>query len=230
MVGQPNAEIGVQPGLPDRLSLSQKLYCVTHGVHHLRKVVSGELPPAVRFTAQLCFDSDLLGLFLSNPAGDDSRVRTRLQRGAMLGELSIAFSQLTPRHGETLMLRRLDPLSFDQKVERLIDSMRNEQPPQPTIKLRNDRVLSDVDIARVHDPIRQGVLLGKAAPVVRRLVGPVALHPSITYPAEEQPSEDVRVARGLEAATGLPPTAPGEQLLDDLEVLCGHDRRLRDLV
>ncbi|WP_440103738.1 hypothetical protein [Streptosporangium sp. H16] len=101
-------------------------------------------------------------MFLSDPAGDHGRVRTRLRRGAMLGELSIAFSQLTPRHGEIFMLRRLDPLGFDQKAKRLIDSVRSEQPPQPVIKLRNDRVLSDVDIARVHDPIRQGVLLGKA--------------------------------------------------------------------
>ncbi|MER6824668.1 hypothetical protein ABT352_01585 [Streptosporangium sp. NPDC000563] len=76
----------------------------------------------------------------------------------MLGELSIAFSQLTPRHGETLLLRRLDPLGFDQKGERLIDSVRSEQPPQPAIKLRNDRVLylacAGLHRGRRHPPAR----------------------------------------------------------------------------
>nr|WP_246264924.1 hypothetical protein [Acrocarpospora pleiomorpha] len=128
------------------------------------------------------------------------------------------------------MLRWLDLLSFDQEIKRLIDAVRGEQPPEPPIKLRDDHVLSDVDVARMHDPIRQGVLLRKAAPVVRRLIGPVALHPAIARPAEDQPSEDVGVARGLETATGLLPAAPGEQLLDGVEVFGRHDRRVHDVV
>src|SRR5699024_9429118 len=65
----------------------------------------------------------------------------------------------------------------------------------PIIEVGKDLGLAYIHRARVVDLVRQGVLLGEAAPVVGLIVVPVALHAPVTDPADETYIEVVRARR-----------------------------------
>ncbi|MFC7382179.1 hypothetical protein [Sphaerisporangium rhizosphaerae] len=188
MVGQPQAELGVQAGLPDRLGLAEQLHHPAERVHHLGKVVPREPPPAGRRPEQPRLGRDLPCLLLANPPGHHGRVGAGLQGRPVLGELPIALGHLTASRDERLALGHVDSLRLDKEIERGVDPMRSEQPAEPVVQARHDRVLADIDVSGVHDAVGQRVLLREAAPVIGRVVHPVALHPALTGPAEQQPA------------------------------------------
>lgn len=78
--------------------------------------------------------------------------------------------------------------------------------------------------------VGQRVLFGESAPVVRRFVDPIALHPPLAGAAEEQSAQDVWVVHALQPPSSLAPTSAREHFLDLREVLGADDRRMHDLV
>src|SRR5699024_12091544 len=83
----------------------------------------------------------------------------------------------------------------------------------PIIEVGKDLGLAYIHRAWVVDLVRQGVLLGEAAPVVGLIVVPVALHAPVTDPADETSFEDVRARRASRRMLCGPTSTTGQDLL-----------------
>nr|WP_246463542.1 hypothetical protein [Streptomonospora salina] len=99
----------------------------------------------------------------------------------------------------------------------LVDAVGGELPRQPGVELRHHEVFAQVDVARVLDLVGQRVLLGEPAPVIRSVVGPLALHPPVADPAKQQSAQHVGVAAPVRLVGGRPGPARGQDLLDLVE-------------
>src|SRR5699024_8471104 len=100
----------------------------------------------------------------------------------------------------------------------------------PIIEVGKDLGLAYIHRAWVVDLVRQGVLLGEAAPVVGLIVVPVALHAPVTDPADETSFEDVRARRASRRMLCGPTSTTGQDLLCLVEGVLGNQRFVHRLI
>ncbi|MDA0639818.1 hypothetical protein OUY24_04235 [Nonomuraea ferruginea] len=230
MKGQPHPDARIDLGFPERVGVRQDSHHVSKPMRDLRDLVTAQpllLRRDVRALETLLSRCLAIEFFL-HPSRDERRIGARLKGRPMLGELPIAFGDLPACPSECMSLRRDQILRGRQSVEGPVEIVWREQPAEPAVQPRDDPVLSQIDVAGMHDAIGQRVLLGEAAAVVGRVVDPLALHPAVADPAVQQSPELVRLRGAFAGLVGVPVAAPRQRRLHGVEVALGHDRRVDD--
>ncbi|WP_329087672.1 MULTISPECIES: hypothetical protein [unclassified Streptosporangium] len=143
MVDQPQSDVRVDLGLPDRVGIRENSHHVSKPVRDLRQLITPH-PPLRQYVraAEALLGRGLADKLFLDPSGDERRVGARLKGSPMLGELAVALGDLAACHSECLGLGRCHVLCGRQDVESLINVVGREQPAEPAVQSRDDAVLS----------------------------------------------------------------------------------------
>ncbi|MGW0192033.1 hypothetical protein [Nonomuraea sp. NPDC003201] len=143
MVDQPQPDVRVDLGLPDRVSIRENSHHVSKPVRDLRQLITPQ-PPLRQYVraAETLLGRALADKLFLGPSGDERRVGARLKGSSMLGELAVTLGDLTACHGECLCLGRCQVLCGRQDVEGLVDVVGREQPAEPAVQPRDNTVFS----------------------------------------------------------------------------------------
>lgn len=178
VVGEPEPELVVELCFVGPVRLVDCGYVVADGVHELGDFVAvrGAVAGCLGLVeVLLCSGPD--GLGLGDPLGDHVWIGPCLKRRSVGGELGVAFGDGGSCCGSGILCRGTAVGGgFGHPVDGVLNSMWGEEFCQPVVQRFDQPAFLYVDVARVLDPVGEGVVARVAAPVVRLLVGPVADH------------------------------------------------------
>ena len=232
LVGQSQAELGVDLGLVGGVGAAQHGEQVRQGCHH-----GYDLVAAHRFRSCVLGDRALsclvlgaLGFGFGDPAGDDGGVCPGVQGGPVLDQLAVTFGDL----GADLVLLGGHLGRAGGRGDEFVNGGRQvacfELAREPGIERFQQRILAKGDVERMVDAVGEGVLTGEAAAVVRGGVGPVSLHAPVADAAEQDAAQRVDVLGAVGLVRTLDATAGGQEFLGMAECLVVDDRRMDDLL
>ncbi|MDI5964036.1 hypothetical protein [Streptantibioticus silvisoli] len=217
VVGQGQPELPVDLRRVRRVRLRQDGQQSAHRVDEPADLIAGESSRGLAVLANLGepdLRGDAFGLDLTAPGGDEGRVAAGLGDGTVLGELAIAFGDHAP---QSLGLHVLPRLRVLHRGQRVLDQRCGEGLGEPVVDRVLEVRLAQVDVERVVDLVREGVLIRVPAAVVRLVVGPIPLHTPTTTLVEQKALERVAVVRTDDLAAGRGRAAFAQAFLNTLE-------------
>ncbi|MDI5969853.1 hypothetical protein POF50_010985 [Streptomyces sp. SL13] len=225
VVGQGQAEFAVDLGFILGRGLTEDVQQPAERGHDVADLFPAH-PSARRLLAsdhgEVGLGDRSLGLDLSAPLRDQSRVGAGLQSGPVAAQLAVALLQ---RPTGRLDLKVVDGPGRVQLHQRLLDARRAQGLGQPGVERVEDGVFADVDGQGVVELVGDGVLVGEPAAVVRPAVVPVALHPASALGVQQSALEGVGVP-GAQGPAGRCGAAGGQALLGAVEVVGADDGRV----
>ncbi len=123
---------------------------------------------------------------------DEHGIRAGFERGAVAVEPVVAVGDPRPRGLHSGVVDAGKIVGRSQRLAGLVEVLGIEDAREPAVETRQDRLLAHVDRSLV-PTLDVGVLGREAAAVIRPVVRPDALHPTLADAAVEEPAEDVSV-------------------------------------